>query len=460
MEHYIYKKERIYFVLLLLVSIPLYALLTFTFIGIPLLVFLLLIPIIMQLVHIGYVRGNGVKITAEQFPEMHQRNKELSEAMGLLKTPDMYVIESGGMLNAFATRFFGKNMVVLYSDLFEMGLENSTKEIEFVIAHELAHIKRNHILKFMLILPGNWIPFLGTAYTRACEYTCDGIAAHQITDPTAAEKALTLLASGKVLYQQVDIYQYMKQASMERNFFVWLSEVFSSHPPLPKRIFHVRNLFHGETNGISFKTSSAVFYIFGGLFLSLALIVGTVIVGFQLYKNSNWYANAVLESEESTPLMLAAYEGDLSAAQTLLLKGEDPNAADSYGNTALFYAATVDEYSENDTTQEKTQIAKALIENGADVTMRGVDGYTPLHLAVYWQFGEIVMLLLQNGADVDSQDDYGNTPLHNAVYNGDEELIRLLIKEGSNPQIPNSEGLTAADLADEEGIEESMLLLE
>jgi Zn-dependent protease with chaperone function len=78
--------------------------------------------------------------------------------MNINKIPDMYVIESGGILNAFAARFFGRNMVVFYSDIFELIEDQREDEVVFILAHELAHIKRNHITKFMIILPSLWIP--------------------------------------------------------------------------------------------------------------------------------------------------------------------------------------------------------------------------------------------------------------------------------------------------------------
>ena len=52
--------------------------------------------------------------------------------------PEFYVIESAGALNAFATRFFQRNMVVLYSDVFNLINSVDNEELYFIIAHELA----------------------------------------------------------------------------------------------------------------------------------------------------------------------------------------------------------------------------------------------------------------------------------------------------------------------------------
>nr|WP_276514433.1 M48 family metallopeptidase [Exiguobacterium alkaliphilum] len=114
---------------------------------------------------------------------MYQR---VGQGMGIRMLPDVYILQAGGILNAFATRFFQKNMIILYSDIVELSRNGQVKEVEFIIAHELAHIRRNHVQKQWLVLLGNIVPFLGSAYSRACEYTCDRMAAHYIQDEAGA----------------------------------------------------------------------------------------------------------------------------------------------------------------------------------------------------------------------------------------------------------------------------------
>jgi Zn-dependent protease with chaperone function len=91
---------------------------------------------------LGNIRTNGVRLNPEQFPNVYKRVQELCDKMEMPFVPDVYVMESSGALNAFATRFFGRNMVVLYSTIFELIEQEAEDELTFVIAHELAHIKR------------------------------------------------------------------------------------------------------------------------------------------------------------------------------------------------------------------------------------------------------------------------------------------------------------------------------
>lgn len=239
----IHEKENSYFVLAVVISVISYLALILTGIGIIYIIIGFLITTIPHYLSIAYIRSNAVKLTENQFPDIHQKVIELSTKMGVNKIPDVYVMESAGFLNAFATRFFGRNFVVLYSSIFELMKENREEELTFVISHELAHLKRNHVLKQVLILPALWIPFLGDAYSRAAEYTCDRMAVAYTGNAKAGIQALVTLAVGKKLSSSVNVKEYIIETEKEKGFFIWLSRVLSTHPPTPSRIKEIE-YFH------------------------------------------------------------------------------------------------------------------------------------------------------------------------------------------------------------------------
>ena len=160
--------------------------------------------------------------------------QRLANHMGLNPVPTIYVLQAGGLINAFATRFLGRNFVVIYSDVLELAYAKGEAELAFVICHELAHIKRKHLSWRWLLYPAMLIPFLGTAYSRACEYTCDTFGGHY--QPNGALGGLLVLAAGNRLYQNVNAQEFIMQVESERGFWIWFSEVLSSHPHLPKRV--------------------------------------------------------------------------------------------------------------------------------------------------------------------------------------------------------------------------------
>ncbi|CAB3394862.1 hypothetical protein [Kyrpidia spormannii] len=68
----------------------------------------------------------------------------------------------------------------------------------------------------ILILPARLIPFLGNAYSRACEFTCDRIATYVTASPAAAERGLTMLAVGRDLYADIDVDEYLHDSEQNR----------------------------------------------------------------------------------------------------------------------------------------------------------------------------------------------------------------------------------------------------
>jgi len=457
----IHRKETIYFILLLITSIPLYALLVISGLGLIILGILVFIPIIAQMVFTAYIRTNGVKITSNQFPEVFERTKEIAKDMGFYFVPDVYVIESGGMLNAFATRFFGRSMIVLYADLFEMK-DSDSKAIDFVIAHELAHIKRNHIIKHALILPANWIPFLGSAYSRACEYTCDRMATHYTNDFEASTRALTMLAVGRKFYQTIDQHEYMLNSSKEKGFIIWLSEKLMSHPTLPKRIAALYH-FNDVENSVVFKTPKRVFAI---VFLAVVVVFGGIIsismaadkiISFveDAYNNveEDTSDTVEIEPDKETPLTLAILDNDIDKAKQLIDKGADVNKKNKLGESPLISTSYYD---------DKTidlDMLKLLLKNGANPAIGDEQDYTVLHAAVSMGDIKAIDLLLQYKADINMKDSYGESPIFEAIYTDDAYTFQHLVDKGADLKIKNKDGLSIYDIAKEEVATKILIVL-
>jgi Zn-dependent protease with chaperone function len=236
MDSLIHPKEKQYFMLSLVISIIIYLVFIVGTLGIGLIyiVFFAVFYIMGQGLFLGSIRGNAIRVSEKQFPEVDRMAKELSEKMGLFPVPSVYILQSGGVLNAFATKFLGRNFVVIFSDVLELAYTKGEAAVAFVVAHELAHIKRDHLTYNWLLIPSKLIPLLGSAYSRACEYTCDRFGSYY--RPDGALDGLLVLAAGKKLYQNVNKEEFMKQAGYEGGFFLWLAEHTSSHPNLPKRL--------------------------------------------------------------------------------------------------------------------------------------------------------------------------------------------------------------------------------
>ena len=96
----------------------------------------------------GKARADGVRITPEQFGEVHAEWVAMAEKLGLKTVPELYIQNGNGTLNAFATcmpgyRAFG----VIYADILERALANDDRDaLRFILGHELGHIRLKHVM--------------------------------------------------------------------------------------------------------------------------------------------------------------------------------------------------------------------------------------------------------------------------------------------------------------------------
>ena len=238
----VHPKEKIYFAICVLIAIALYVVLAMVVLsgspaGGTIVVYAIMIIVGYFVFHglmIGHIRGNGIRVSHRQFPELMAMADAQARRLGMTNTPDIFVLQAGGVLNAFATRFLGRNFVVLFSDVLALATQKGEKAVSFVLGHELGHVRRHHMTRRALLYPAMIIPFLGSAYSRACEYTCDRIG--NALEPEGSVDGLLVLAAGRDLYNRVDAAEYAKQRSTERGFFVRFAELVSTHPNLTKRV--------------------------------------------------------------------------------------------------------------------------------------------------------------------------------------------------------------------------------
>lgn len=114
---------------------------------------------------------------------------------------------------------------------------------------------------------------------------------------------------------------------------------------------------------------------------------------------------------------------------------------DRDGRTPLINAAAM---KEND-------VARLLLEHGADVNFQDSVGYSSLHFASRDHNLELMMLLIDYDTDIELRDDWGNTSLSNAVYYRTPqrlEAIRLLLDHGADPDLKNNYGVSPRSLSE------------
>ena len=222
------------FVAVLVISILMWVALIVSVVGIVYAVLLGLFFFVSHLAFVAHLRGSGVRLGPDQFPVLHQRIHDLAAAMEM-KPPAAYLLQADGALNALATRFLGRDIVVLYSDLLAACGDNEGAR-DMIISHELAHLRCGHLRWTWLTLPGAFVPLLGSALSRAREYTCDRFGLAGAGDPAGATRGLAILSAGPRFGPEVNLRAFVDQRTDLNTGFMTLGEWFSTHPPLTKRI--------------------------------------------------------------------------------------------------------------------------------------------------------------------------------------------------------------------------------
>jgi Zn-dependent protease with chaperone function len=192
--------------------------------------------VLTNIAFVTVVRGSAVRLGPEQFPELHARVEELARRMGFRHMPDVYLKQQDGALNAFATRFLRLHMVVLLSDLLEACGDDLAAR-DMIIGHELGHIRAGHLRGRWLLMPASFVPFLGSALSRAREYTCDRYGRAAAGDRDAALLGLAILSAGGRYGPQVNRAALMRQRHDLRSAWMLIGEWLGSHPPLSKRLW-------------------------------------------------------------------------------------------------------------------------------------------------------------------------------------------------------------------------------
>lgn len=150
-----------------------------------------------------------------------------------------------------------------------------------------------------------------------------------------------------------------------------------------------------------------------------------------------------------TALIIASWRGQGAIARLLVDKGADVNAKDGKGHTALMLASE----------RGYLELARLLVDRGADVNAKDERGRTALRQAAAsgydnnterlrdWPSGgrylEITQLLLDHGADLHAEDRTGSTPLHLAAESGSVDIVRLLVDKGADIRAKDEGGRTA-----------------
>jgi Zn-dependent protease with chaperone function len=198
--------------------------------------------LIVRQVQRASIRGTAVQLSRTQFPDLYASVDQFAASLGVKPTPDLFLGNGNGTLNAFAAQSgWTNNYVVLSNELFANLRNNNRQGTRFILGHEISHIRLHHVALWynLLICYSQLIPILGPTLSRLREYSCDRNGA--VLEPNG-ELGLILLTAGRYAADNVQVSELVDQGRYLGGFWVGISQLPRSHPWTVRRIWRLHQL--------------------------------------------------------------------------------------------------------------------------------------------------------------------------------------------------------------------------
>ena len=345
MEELVYPRERTLGTITLILGLIAWLALVIGTFGIALLVLAagFVAYLFAQSAVIAHLRGNGVEISETQFPDLYGNFSACCDRLQIKTRPQAFVVNGNGTLNAFATKFLGRQFVVLNSDVID-AMSKHVDGVRFYMGHELGHLRMKHLSGHLFRWPVLWLPILGAAYSRAKESTCDRHGLACSMSPEAAARALAALSAGTKRWAKLDVHSYLEQANQSPGFWMSFHELVAGYPWLAKRFARVMDTDAKlpNRNGLAYVPALIVPYA-GRLGAGFGFVIVVYIIGvlaaiaipaYQDYTIRAKLQAIVMETERTREALGSYYESSHKVPGSLDVVGVAATLTD--GSTMSF----------------------------------------------------------------------------------------------------------------------------
>ncbi len=141
--------------------------------------------------------------------------------------------------------------------------------------------------------------------------------------------------------------------------------------------------------------------------------------------------NALTAGDKTTPMLIAAVNGQFDLVTYLLEKGGDPGLASDAGMTPLYAVLNLHWAPKSFYPQPRAQLQQraSYLEVMAQLLAKGADPNARLQRTIWYT---------QYNFDLLRVDDAGATPFWRAAYASDIEAMKMLVAAGADPSVPTS----------------------
>jgi hypothetical protein len=156
-------------------------------------------------------------------------------------------------------------------------------------------------------------------------------------------------------------------------------------------------------NIISMKTQNknSLRSVFIPIGIAAALVAGSFMLNSCQDKKAGSGATTETKVKPAVDIHTTVLTDNPEALKQHIAAGTNLNEKDPYGGSSPLITASL---------FDKPEMAKLLIDAGADINFQNNDGATALHTATFFCRPEIVKMLLDKGADKTIKNKYGATP--------------------------------------------------
>lgn len=445
-------------------------------------VMVLLLRLLGQLAYVQRLKVYGIA----QFPATWQEKlRELESRLDIRRAVQYWLSYRVNSPMAFGWL----RPVVLFPAALFKELEDT--QIYAILAHELAHVKRNDFLvnllqQLLLTLfffhPALW--WMSARIEEEREHSCDDLAVRITKQPIGYAKTLLHLTETQMNKSTVAMGYLGSNPSKRKGFRARITRLLSNS--LAKASFsegittasilgltlaiaviasayspHTSNWIKVDSNARESKIAKHENLRKDPQSNNAATVTtqknesaATTDPDFELFMEAINDGNLKLvkhflekgvdvngtDENDFTPLMMAASEDQPEIAQLLIDKGAKVNFVNKQGWTALTEAAD----------EGALATAKVLLNAGADAHLKIKNDASPIRMAASEGHAQILQLLIDKGAKLSALTE-GQPPLHAAAEEGQLEVVKMLLGMNADLSQVDEHGRTALTYAAEEG---------